>query len=50
MAPKKVARGEKHKRKIVISTTEMKEELNAKWESGTSLSDLAAQYPSYYYY
>jgi hypothetical protein len=55
MAPKKVTRGEKPKRKIVrekivISTIEMKKELTSKWESGTGLSDLAAQYPSYYYY
>jgi hypothetical protein len=28
----------------------MKKELTSKWESGTGLSDLAAQYPSYYYY
>jgi hypothetical protein len=45
MAPKKVTRDEKPKRKIVISKIEMK-----KWESGTRLSDLAAQYTSYYYY
>lgn len=44
MAPKKVTRGEKPKRKIVISTIEMKKELITKWESGTRLSDLAAQY------
>jgi hypothetical protein len=28
----------------------MKKELITKWESGTRLSELAAQYPSYYYY
>lgn len=44
MAPKEVTRGEKPKRKIVISTIEMKKELITKWESGTRLSDLAAQY------
>jgi hypothetical protein len=50
MAPKKVTKGKKPKRKIVISATEMKKELITKWESGTRLSDLAVQYPSYYYY
>jgi hypothetical protein len=48
MAPKEVTRGEKPKRKI--STIEMEKELTAKWESGTRLSDPAAQYPSCYYY
>jgi hypothetical protein len=44
MAPKKVTRGEKPKRKIVISKTEMKKELITKRESGTRLSDLADKY------
>jgi hypothetical protein len=35
MVPKKVTRGEKPKRKIIISTVEMKKELITKWESGT---------------
>jgi hypothetical protein len=35
MAPKKVTRGEKPKRKIIKSTVEMKKELITKWESGT---------------
>jgi hypothetical protein len=50
MALKKVTRGQKPKRKIVISTVEMKKELITKWETGKRLSDLAAQYPSCYYY
>jgi hypothetical protein len=49
MAPK-VTRGEKPTRRNVISTIEMKKELITKWEGGIGLSDLAAQYPSYYYY
>jgi hypothetical protein len=40
MATKKVTRGEKPKRKIIISTVEMKKELITKWESGTHSSDL----------
>jgi hypothetical protein len=44
MAPKKVTRGEKPKRKIVICTIEMKKKLITKWESGTCLSDLAVEY------
>jgi hypothetical protein len=44
MAPKKVTRGERPKRKIITSTIEMKKEDITKWESGTRLSDLAAQY------
>jgi hypothetical protein len=42
MAPKKVTRDEKPKRRIVI--------LEVKKESGTRLSDLAIQYPTNYYY
>jgi hypothetical protein len=37
MAPKEVTRGEKPKKKIVISTIEMEKELITKWESGTRL-------------
>jgi hypothetical protein len=50
MAPKKFTRGEEPKRKFVISVIEMKKELITKCENCTLLSDLAAQYPSYYYY
>jgi hypothetical protein len=50
MTPKKVTKGEKTKRKVANSTIEMKNELITKWQSGTRLSDLAAQHPSYYYY
>jgi hypothetical protein len=42
MAPKKVTRGERPKRKIVISKIERKKELTTKWERGTCFSDLAA--------
>jgi hypothetical protein len=44
MAPKKVTRGEKSKRKVVISMIEMKKKRIGKLESGTRLSYLAAQY------
>jgi hypothetical protein len=37
MAAKKVTRGEKPKKRIVISATEVKKELSTKWESGKSL-------------
>jgi uncharacterized phage-associated protein len=50
MAPKKVTRREMPKRKIVISAVEIKKEFVTKGESGTRLSNLAAQYASYYYY
>jgi hypothetical protein len=40
MTPKKVTRSEKPRRKIVISTIEMKKELIIKWENGTCLSNL----------
>jgi hypothetical protein len=39
MAQNKLTRGEKPRRKIVISTIEIKKELITKWESGTRLSD-----------
>jgi hypothetical protein len=40
MVPKKVTRGEKPKRKIVIATIEMNKELITKWEEiCTRLSD-----------
>jgi hypothetical protein len=42
MVPKKITQGEKPKRKIAISTIEMKKGLITKWESGTRLSGLAA--------
>jgi hypothetical protein len=50
MAPKKFTTSEKPKRKIANSTIEMKKELITKWENGTFLSGLAAQYPPYSYY
>ena len=44
MSPKKVANVEKPKRKIIMTTVEMKKELITKWEKGTRVSDLAVQY------
>jgi hypothetical protein len=44
MAPKKVTNVEKPKRKIVMTTVELKKELITKWEKGTHVSDLAVQY------
>jgi len=44
MAPKKVTNVEKPKRKIIITTVEMKKELITKWEKGTRVSDLAVRY------
>jgi hypothetical protein len=44
MAPKKVTNVEKPKRKIIMTTVELKKELCAKWEKDTRVSDLAVQY------
>ena len=44
MAPKKVTNVEKPKRKIIMTTVELKKELITKWEKGTRVSDLAVQY------
>jgi hypothetical protein len=44
MAPKKVTNVEKPKRKIIMTTVELKKELIGKWEKGTRVSDLAVQY------
>ena len=44
MAPKKVTNVEKPRRKIVMTTVELKKELITKWEKGTRVSDLAVQY------
>jgi len=43
MAPKKVTNVEKPKRKIIMTTVELKKELITKWEEGTHVSDLAVQ-------
>jgi hypothetical protein len=43
MAPKKVTTVEKPKRKIIMTTAELKKELIAKWEKRTRVSDLAVQ-------
>jgi hypothetical protein len=50
VAPKEITRGEKPKREIIISTIEFKKKRITKWESGTLLSDLTAQYLSCSYY
>jgi hypothetical protein len=47
MAPKKVTNVEKPKRKIVMTTVELKKELITKWEKDTRVSDLAVQYGFY---
>jgi hypothetical protein len=47
MAPKKVTDVEKPKRKIIMTTVELKKELITKWEKGTRVSDLASQYGFY---
>jgi hypothetical protein len=47
MAPKKVTNVEKPKRKIIMTTVELKKELITKWEKGTRVSDLAVQYGFY---
>jgi len=44
MAPKKVTNVEKPKRKIIMTTVELKKELITKWEKGTCVSDLTIQY------
>ena len=44
MSPKKVTNFEKPKRKIVMTTVELKKELITKWEKSTRVSDLAVQY------
>jgi hypothetical protein len=44
MPSKNDTKGEKPKRKMIMFTIEMKKELTTKWESGTCLSDVAAQY------
>ena len=44
MGPKKISDLTKPKRKAVRTTTELKKELVAKFESGTRVSDLATQY------
>ena len=44
MSPKKVANVEKPKRKIIMTTVEMKKELITKWEKGTRVSYLVVQY------
>ena len=44
MAPKKVSNVEKPKRKIIMTTAELKKELITKWEKGTRVSDKAVQY------
>jgi hypothetical protein len=47
MAPKKVTDVEKPKRKIIMTTVELKRELITMWEMGTRVSDLAVQYGFY---
>jgi len=44
MAPKKVTNVEKPRRKIIMTTVELKKELITKWEKGTRVSELAFQY------
>jgi hypothetical protein len=47
MAPKKVTNVEKPKRKIIMTTVELKKELITKLGKGTLVSDLAVQYSFY---
>jgi hypothetical protein len=47
LAPKKVTNVEKRKRKIIMTTVELKKELITKWEKDTRVSDLAVQYAFY---
>jgi hypothetical protein len=47
MAPKKVTNVEKPKRKIIMTTVELKKELITKWEKDTRVPDLAVQYGFY---
>jgi len=44
MAPKKVTNVLKPKRKIIMTTVDLKKELITKWEKGRRVSDLAVQY------
>jgi len=44
MAPKKVTNVEKSKKKIIMTTVELKKELITKWEKGTRVLDLTIQY------
>jgi hypothetical protein len=44
MSPKKVTNVEKPKRKIIMTTVELKKELISKWEKATGVSGLAVQY------
>ena len=44
MAPKKVTNVEKPKRKIIMTTVELKKELVTKWEKVICVSELADQY------
>jgi len=44
MAPKKVTNVEKPKRKIIMTTVELRKELITKWEKGTRVLDLVIQY------
>jgi hypothetical protein len=44
MAPKKVTKVERTKRKIIMTTVELEKELITKREKGTCVSDLAVQY------
>jgi hypothetical protein len=46
MAPKKVTNVEKPKRKIIMTTVELKKNIT-KWEKDTRVSDLAVQYGFY---
>jgi hypothetical protein len=47
MATNKVTNFEKPKRKIIMTTVELKKELITKWEKRTHVSDLAVQYGFY---
>jgi hypothetical protein len=47
MASKKVTNVEKPKRKIIMTTVELKKELIIQWEKGTCVSNLAVQYSFY---
>jgi hypothetical protein len=47
MASKKVPNVEKPKKKIIMTTVELKKEFITKWQKGTRVSDLAIQYSFY---
>jgi hypothetical protein len=47
MAPKKVTDVLELKRKIIMTSVELKKELITQWEKGTRVSDLAVQYGFY---